>query len=126
MSRYYGDKECPSNPMEARREGERARSYDRNPYEHGRYSMDYDCERAYKEFERGREQAAFERRDETRREEEAAAREAQRRDFERQQYARAEEEERMHYEQMEAEQARDAEAAQPSSDAAGQSNQEGK
>ena len=104
MSRWYGDeKECPSNPYEARREGERARSYDRNPYEHGRYSMDYDCERAYKEFERGREQAAFERREEERREEEAHARAAQKRDWERQQYENAAEEERQYLEQQERE-----------------------
>lgn len=119
------DKECPRDPHDAYREGERSRSYERNPYEHGRYSSDYDCERAYKEFERGRDHAAYERREEERREEEAAMR----RDFERQCYARVEEEERQ--QAMEAEQARyaeqdirDAEAAQADSqpDAAVESN----
>lgn len=101
MSNWF-DKECPWNPMVARREGERARSWEKNPYEHGRDSWDMDCNRAYKEFERGRKQAEFDRREEARREEEAHAMAAQRRDFERQQYeaAQREEYERMEYEQQ--------------------------
>ena len=113
MSRWYGEKECPWNPMEARREGERARPHERNPYEHGRYSMDYDCERAYKEFERGRQDAEYARREEERREEEAHARAAQQRDFERQQYEAAQQEE---YEQQQRAEQEMAEAEQLHSD----------
>lgn len=121
MSRYYGEKECPSDPHDAYREGRRER-WDNNPYEHGKHG-DYECRRAYEEFERGQESAQRERREE----EEAVEQAAQRRDFERRQYARAEQEERerMEYAEMEAEQTRyaeqdirDAEEAQPSPTAA--------
>lgn len=77
MSWY--DKECPSDPYDAYREGRRSRSYEDNPYEHGRYSSNYDCERAYNEWDAGHRSAERERREEREAEEAAASRAHERR-----------------------------------------------
>lgn len=70
----YYDEICPSNPGEAYRRGERDHdrgvSSFRNPYEHGRYG-EYDCQRAYEEWNRGHRDQ--ERREEERRLEEQRA-----------------------------------------------------
>lgn len=68
MSRWY-EKECPTDYYEAYREGRRSRRWDDNPYEHGRFSSNYDCQRAYEEWERGQRDAERERREEERWEE---------------------------------------------------------
>ena len=98
MSRWYGDKECPRDPYEAYREGRQSRSWEHNPYEHGKYG-EYDCQRAYEEFERGQRAKEDERREERMQEEREQERQvraaAERAEYERQEYERA------YYEQME-------------------------
>lgn len=67
----YWEKECPTDSRDAYYEGRRARSWDRNPYEHGRDAFaDRDCREAHDEWERGKRYAEYDREEERRREEE--------------------------------------------------------
>lgn len=60
----YWDKECPSDPRDAFREGRRARSTERNPYEHGRDPWaDRECQEAHEEWSRGKRYSDYERED---------------------------------------------------------------
>lgn len=92
------DKECPRDPRDAYREGERSRWIDRNPYEHGKWG-DYECRRAYEEWDRGREDHMREER-----QEEERQREAQERAYYERQQAAQQDEERLYYEALEAQQ----------------------
>lgn len=80
MSRYdpFG-RECPTNSRDAYYEGRDARSWDRNPYEHGADPWaSHECREAHDEWERGHrdERHAEERREEERQEEARAERRA--------------------------------------------------
>lgn len=111
---WYDEKECPRDPYDAYREGRRSESYDRNPYKHGEYG-DYECRRAYEEWERGHRYAEYDRQEERQAEEREQRRRheaEQQRYYEEQAYL---EQQAYEYQQMQyAEQdIRDAEAAQP-------------
>jgi len=72
----YWEKECPRDSYDAYREGRSSRSWENNPYDHGRYdSYGQPCRDAYEEWERGHGAAERERREE-REAEEAAERRA--------------------------------------------------
>lgn len=97
----YRDRECPRNPRDAYWEGQRAREYDRNPYQHGRDPFaDRDCRKAHDEWARGQRAAEY------RREEEAEQRRQEERCLERRRHEREQEHrwEQERLEQLEREQ----------------------
>lgn len=95
----WRDRECPTDPYDAFREGRRSESYDRNPYKHGRYDSYGRCRDAYDAWERGHRYAEYDR------QEAAERRRAEEAEKERiYQDAMAAEQERLYYEAMAAEQ----------------------
>lgn len=110
----WRDRECPTDSRDAYCEGRRSKSWERNPYEHGRDAFaDRGCREAHDEWQRGHRAAEYDREE---REREAAEerRAAERRAYEQQQEESAycasmerahyAELERQHYEQLQAEQ----------------------